>query len=316
MMPSSTLRTSSGAGRCEHLRGVSERPSEVRQVLSYRSSTPIYGVQFATVQSDPVQIAWDDDFSDPAIRPPYRWTGSTGDPLSPGPPVSQPFRHQPGFVGDASLAYQQNQTVLVSRDTVTAPFAGPSFDGIVDPIVYPIMDEAFVVPEVLGLTPEIATFNSQPGSESPGFLGTGIQFGGIANAQANTPDGGVAYAACRLSTNDVLTSPLYLEIIDVNTHTVVAQLEVHCAPHQTVEVYTSYVIGSQVTAGGPLQSRIVQYGGAKNSWIVDRLSTFIDAWQWEFSVDNGVNWVTAVGVRNNAYGMMTFPHVGTDLVWE
>jgi hypothetical protein len=284
--------------------------------VPYQSSTPVYGVQFATVQSDPIQIAWDDDFTDPAIRPPYRWTGSTGDPSSPGPPISQPFRNQPGFLGDATLLLQPNQTVLVTRDSQTAPPLGPGFDGIVDPIVYPIFDEIFTVPEAIGITPDVGTYNSQPGSEAPGYLGAGIQYGGIGNAQADTPDGGVIYAAARISTNDVLSSPLYLEIVDVNTRTIVAQLEVNVAPYQTVEVYTSYVLGSQVTAGGPVVSRIVQYGGAKNSWIVDRLSTFVDAWQWEFSVDNGANWVTAVSVRNNAFGIMTFPQPGTELLWR
>jgi streptogramin lyase len=284
--------------------------------VPYNSSTPVYGVQFATVQSDPIQIAWDDDFTDPAIQPPYRWTGSTGDSLSPGPPVSQPFRNQPSLLGDATLLLQPNQTVLVTRDSVTAPPPGPSFDGIVDPVVYPIMEEIFTIPEVIGLTPDVATYNSQPGSEAPGYLGTGIQYGGIGNAQADTPLGGVVYAAARISTNDVLTTPLFLEIIDIDTSTVVAQIEVNCAPNQTVEVYTSYVLGTQVTAGGPVVSRIVQYGGAKNSWIVDRLSTFVDAWEWEFSVDGGTNWVTAVSVRNNAYGMITFPQPGTELLWR
>jgi len=279
---------------------------EYDQSVAYRSSTPVYGVQFATVQSDPIQIAWDDDFTDPAIHPPYRWTGSTGDP----------FHHQPAVLGDASLLLQPSQTVLVSRDSVTAPLPGPHFDGIVDPIVYPVMDENFTASEVLGLTPDVATYNSQPGNESPGFLGAGIEFGGIANAQATTPLGGVVYAAARLSTNDTLSSPLFLEIIDVNSNAVVAQLEVNCAPHQTVEVYVSYVLGSQVTAGGPVIARIVQYGGARNTWIVDRLSTFIDAWEWEFSVDGGTTWVTAVSVRNNAYGMITFPEPGTELVWR
>lgn len=282
----------------------------------YNSSTPIYGVQFATVQSEPIQIAWDDDFSDPAIRPPYRWTGSSGDESSPGPPVSQPFHYQPAVLGDATLTYQLNQTVLVARDSVSASLPGPSFDGIVDPIVYPIMDELVTIPEVIGLTPDIATYNSQPGSESPGYLGSGINFGGIANAQSDTPMGGVVYAACRISTNDTLSSPLFLEIIDVNSKSVVAQLEVNCAPNQTVEVYIDYVLGSQVIAGGPILARIVQYGGANNSWIVDRLSTFIDAWVWEFSVDGESTWVTAVGVRNNAYGIMTFPDPGTELSWR
>lgn len=289
---------------------------EYDQGAPYNSSTPVYGVQFATVQSDPIQIAWDDDFSDPAIRPPYNWSGSTGNEDSPGPPISQPYHYQPSYVGDALLTYQPNQTVLVYRNSVTAPLPGPSFDGIVDPIVYPIQEEIVVVPEVVALTPDIATFDSQPGSTSPGYLGPGIQFGGLANAQTDTPMGGVIYAAVRLSTNDTLTTPLFLEIVDVNSKTVVAQLEVNCAPNQTVEAYVGYVLGSQVEAGGPVIARIVQYGGANNSWIVDRLSTFLDAWVWEFSVDGGTNWVTAVGVRNNAYGIITFPTPGTQLVWR
>ena len=282
----------------------------------YNSSTPIYGVQFATVQSDPKQIAWDDNFGDPAIHPPYRWTGSTGTIGSPGPPEFQPFHYQPSVVGNAYLQYQTNQTVLVTRDTVSAPLPGPSFDGIVDPIVYPIFDEFVSETEVIAITSDIATYNSQPGSTIPGYLGAGINMGGIANARSDTPDGGVVYAACRLSTNDTLSSPLFLEIVDVNSDTVCAQLEVTCAPNQTVEVYVGYVLGSVVEAGGPIVSRIVQYGGARNAWIVDRLSTFLDAWVWEFSVDGGVNWVTAVSTRNNAYGILTFPDVGNELVWR
>ena len=266
----------------------------------YNSITPVQGVQFATVQSDAIQIAHNDDFSDPAIQPPYAWNLTT----------------QPHLVGDAVAYYQPNQTVLVVRNTVSPPPALPGWDGIVDPIVYPIFEEEKRVVEYIGLTAEVGTFGSQPGSVSPGYLGSPPAFGGLAGAYADTADGGTVYAAVRVSTNDVLASPLALEIYDVDSSTIVASLPVAVAPNQTVEVYVGYVLGSTVPAGGPMCARIVQYGGANNSWVVDRLSLFQDAWQWEFSNDGGSTWMTELNTRNNAFGIITFPGAGAELRWR
>jgi hypothetical protein len=104
--------------------------------------------------------------------------------------------------------------------------------------------------------------------------------------------------------------------VDVNTLTVVASIPVNCAPNQTVEVYVGYVLGSVVEAGGQMFARIVQYGGAKNVWVVDRLSLFLDAWIWQWSNNGGSSWITAFNVKDNAYGMLTFTEAGNELRWR
>ncbi len=281
----------------------------------YNSTTPVYGVHFASVQSDPVNISYDDDFGDPAIAPPYDWSGTTTY-RSNTFPYDIITVQQPSSVGDALVQLQVNQTVLVSRDTVNPPPPAPTFDGIVDPIVYPVFDENLSIVEPETLTSDIDTYRSQPGNEAPGYLGGGLDFGGLASAQSDTADGGTVWAAVRLTTNDILTTPLYLEIYDLDSNRVVASLPVNCSPNQTVEVYVGYILGSVVTAGGPIVARIVQYGGADNTWVVDRLSLFEESWEWEFSNDGGSTWVTEFNTRNNAYGIITFPAPGDQLVWR
>jgi hypothetical protein len=262
--------------------GVTEFPVYDQSAL-YNSITSVEGVQFATIQSDAVDI-----------------TSDAGD----------------SAVGDATIYNQANQTVLVLRNTVSAPSDAPGWDGFVDPIVYPIFDEYTPDVETIGLTSKVGTYDSQPGSTSPGYLGAPPAMGGLSTPSSATALGGTIYAAVRVSTNDVLASPLALEIYDVDSNTVVATTPVAVAPNQTVEVYVGYVLGSTVEAGGPVTARIVQYGGAQNEWVVDVLSVFQDAWVWEFSNDGGDTWVTEFDTRNNAFGIITFPGAGTELCWR
>jgi len=271
---------------------------------TYNSTSPVIGVQFATIQSDAVQIAYDDDFGDSATETPYNWNDT-----------SLPTR-----VGNATLNYiTPANTVLVSRDTISHPPPARLSEGLVEDIPFPIFEGVIPSgPEEIGLTSDIGTYGSQPGSEAAGWLGglgEGPNVGGLANAYSVPTASGMVYGAVRLTTNDTLASPLSLEIVDADSDIVLTSKVVNCSPGQIVEAYVSYELGSVVSSGGPIYTRIVQYGNAQNSWTVDRLSTFNDSWIWEFTND-GTNWINASNIRDNAFGLVTFPYPGTTLKWR
>ena len=289
-------------------------PVPTAQSSTYVSSVEMSGLRFATIQSDAVQIAFDDNFENNKLgTPSYGWNQINDAHL----------------IGDAILNYlPTTSSVLVTRNNAEATpptLYGEAPDGIVDDIVHPIMDEVFSPPSSNpSMTSTLGIYDSQPGGLSyvlvPGYLAStdAEDLGGIANAVTPTSKQGVIYGAVRLTTNQTLASPLYLQLVDYATGTVLASKEIVCAPGQIIEDYVPYSLGSiaGITAGNPVFTQVIQYGYASNSWTVQRLSTFDAGWNWEFSIDGGSTWVNAFDVRNQTYGVISFPSPGNQLVWK
>lgn len=289
--------------------GVTSLPVTAQSV-TFNSTTPISAIQFATQQNDAIEIAEDDNFRSGALIAPYDWSNVN-------------IAHQ---IGDAALTYQPDTfSVLVTRNDLGSDAGGTQSppEGLVDTIVHPVYDEstAAVVPSgspSADFSSEIGVAGAELGMVPPGWLGN-AQFqnkGGLANGIATTGTVGAVWGAVRVTTNVVLAQPLTLEIVDSDSGTIVASLPFNCAPGQTTEQYIGYELGSVVSAGGPIYTRVVQYGQTNDTWIVDRLSTFEEGWLWQFSNDGGSNWHSAFDIRNNDFGILTFPAPGTEFAWK
>jgi hypothetical protein len=278
------------------------------------SKSRVWGLQFATQQSEAVQIVPDDKFQDPALS-----TNTWEDP-------NRWHRH-----GDATVVYDAtDQSVLNIRDADFSSFfpgRGPGFiHEPFDPTFSYIEDES---------TSEI--LSTEGGIESPLVLAS---------------EQGMVHAAVRFTALTNLTNALTLQIV-ASDGTVVAEEQFNAAMGETVEGYVSYVIGSYEDAlvshfvgrgldhplhptfagedelasegetggagGGSLfRVRLIQSGGAaQDRWKVRRLSFFDESITWEFSVDGGETFVPALGgVRNNPHGAISFPEPADSLVFR
>ncbi len=286
--------------------GISSFPVTATSAI-YSSTNNIVGVQFATIQSDAIEIAYDDDFQYAGLAPPYAWNNV----------------NDAHVVGDATAVWQQaTSSVLITVNNV-APIVSPGkgYEGLDEPIVYPIFEGNVPAGSSQKVqTPFIGTASSLPGTVIPGYLDvpTGSQpsqagYGGLENAYAPTGPSGTLYAAVRLTTNENLDGPLSLELINVATGGILNSKEITCSPGQIVEEYVGYTFSGSLEA---VCSRIVQYGSANNSWTVERLSTFEEGWIWEFSNNGGQTWVNSLNIRNDAYGVVSFPTTGNQLQWR
>lgn len=242
----------------------------------------IRAIQFATQQSDPVQLIPDDDFRDPALST-YGWDNPDG------------WRK----IGDATLLYSAaDDSVQMLRHVVPPPKAINRTGGLVQGIVQPVFMQRPIT--VLDEAAAASTFG---GIESP-LLGP-------------STDGRI-YAAARITSNKDMTQPLKLQIISESTGQVLAQKEATAHKGEMVEWYVGYDLNSQepTTADDAIRVRLIQEGKADDSWRLDTLSLFDEGIVWEFSVDGGDHFYPARGIRNNPNAAITFPDPGNQLVWR
>jgi hypothetical protein len=290
------------------------------QVLS--SAHPVTGVQFATVQSPPVQLLADPDFSQPGFP---GW-GPVGDAL-------------PLTVSAASA--QLGTMAQVTRGS--APNAA-----VEQPSSWSALESGY------------ASWQAME-SAFPSWLDFGAPLavsavGGIAYTDAPVPTspGGRAYAAARVFSPVALTAPLVLQLLDGATGTVLAEAEQTVAGGTVTEWFAGFTLGSgeesantwqdveglyatwgaAVSSGGDWEqidtsviplgttvtAQLVQQVSTGDSWSVDNISVFDDAIAWQFSNDGGVTWYDAYDVRNNPRGAVLFPSPGqgqgTQLMWQ
>lgn len=201
------------------------------------------------------------------------------------------------------------------------------------------------VPEGIMRPPGEPVGSFRDGGEGP----KNINFGGIESPVVAVSKRGMIAAAVRLSVDDYLTSPLYLQIIASDDETVLAQVEIDPAPGQVIEETVNYHITDNYADGSiplldprtiiddpikpilagedelvdlgetfhAMRVRLIQVGDSQDSWTVDRLSLFDESITWEFSVDGGSTWQEPIGeIRNNPNGLIQFPTKGNSLVWR
>lgn len=292
--------------------GASLGDAAVIESAVYPVRNKISGIQFATQQTDAIQIVPDDQFRDPSLAysmwdDPDRW-------------------HR---IGDATLAYQASeQQVLVRRAVETISNIDPHDQGLTQDPVHP----------VFSLAPQDS------------ISITAGPIGGLASPFVKTTPDGMLYAAARITALTDLTNPLWVQIMDKDG-VVLAEESVTAKRGDTVEWTASFSLSGYGTVssyipdygdrtivdrtvhpvfagasalvdsnGGPgettvpgylFQVRLVQKDESQDAWVIDRLSMFDDSIIWEFSVDGGATYVPAFAVRNNPDGIISFARPGT-----
>lgn len=258
-----------------HLHAEGTSPPVVAESRTFFSREPIKALQFATVQSEPVQLVPDHFFRSPSLGT-YEWD----DPDS--------FRQ----IGDATLVYDPTDfSVINFRYVKPIQKFLDRVGGLVQPIIQPVFGERPF--EVRDAQAEAATF------------------GGMKTSLVGLSEQGRAYAAVRFTMLTDQTEPLILRVRDnTDGDAILAELEITGRKGELVEEYIGFDIPDAVTV---VFMELLQEGKTSDQWKVNAISCFDEAIFWEFSVNGGGAWYPALEVKNNENGIMTFPDLGTQL---
>jgi hypothetical protein len=279
----------------------------------FSSGSPVRGIQFATTESEPVQLLPDPSFSDPALG---TWTNA-GD----SPPLVI-----------ANINSQLGNMIQVTR--VPGTYGWSALEQL-----YPIWS---------ALQSALPTWGALQANNSTSAFG-GFAYDG---PPVVTTRAGRVYAAARVFATQALNAPLALQILDGATGVVVAESDQPVQGGIVTEWYVGYTIGSVVITsppwstvqashatwagfagttwgqadttnpalGGTLSARVIQKGATSDTWYADDLSIFENSIIWEFSSDAGASWWPAYEIRNNPSGVMIFPPpakgTGNQLMWR
>jgi hypothetical protein len=240
--------------------------------------TKVSGVRFATQQSPPIQVIPFDTFDNPAFYSTYLFPLDTNTGFA----AVNDFK----TTGNAVATYLANSSgVLVTQSPDVTPAASHSTIQI---LPAPVLAEG---------GPTI----TQSGS------------GGLVSPAVSVSGGGNVYPAVRFTAVNDMTA--YLQVRNAATLQVLVEWPIAAVAGQTIQFYQPYEVGSQAPAGTQLQVALVAEGNT-NTFKLSALSMFDEGIGWAFSIDGGVTFVTALGIRNNPYGMVRFPVAGTQLVWQ
>lgn len=277
---------------------------ESETMVSYKS---IRGVQFATVQTGKVEVLPDPTFVDPDLS------------------------HFYATYGDAQVDRVAEGLVEIQRGWV--------------PITYGDLDQ-FTYGQL-----EAMTYGAMEGGLAPG----GLTEGGI-QTQPYTPIGQGRLDAKVLVSAETDIGPITVEIVAFETNTVVSENTVRLKPGVVTEIDTEFTAGAITTwhtyedlenfpdisdPDTPTEAtyatleqytyaeleasletdtrvyvRVRQGGGTQDSFNVHRIGLYADPIVWSFSVDDGATWFSALDVKNDPNGVMTFPVPGTQFRWK
>lgn len=175
--------------------------------------------------------------------------------------------------------------------------------------------------------------------------GEATGYGGVAlRTPVQASEAGRITAAARVFSDHALGGPLTLQIVS-SFGDVMAQKDVTVTAGRIVEWDVSYTVGetpptaqtwadimrrdpsSTLPTYGDLETgtwanltdvevaqsrhftvRVIQQGPGQDTWHVDNISLFEDPITWEFSNDDGKNWWPALGIRNDPRGVLIFPN--------
>jgi hypothetical protein len=285
------------------------------------STHKVTGLQFATVQSNPVQLLSDADFAQSGFPD---W-GPVGDAL---PLAASPQESQLG--------------IMVQVQRGGAPVLGTPYT----PGSWAYLESAYADWALLESgVPAWIDFGLPPVSSSFGGIG-------YTGNPVKVSPGGRIYAAARVFSPVALSAPLYLQLLDGPSGTVIAEAEQPVAGGAVTEWFAGFTVGdvtvstntwqivsadyphwsstegltwSQVDTtvtplGQTVTAQVIQKTSTADSWDIDNLSVFDDPITWQFSNDGGASWYDAYDVRNNPNGALTFPPPaagqGNRLMWR
>jgi hypothetical protein len=173
--------------------------------LVYTSLRDVRAVQFAVQQSQPVQLLPDDEFEDPSYS---NWT-LLGDVAPP----------QEGIVTSPVFG----SLLPIDRQLVGGFWAD------IEPVYH-----------TWGGITDQGKLYSDLGSNVPKSDET---YGGVASAPVTQPAGGRLYAAARVVSDQDLSSPLSLQIMDSVTGQPLAEKSINVKANQVTEWYVGYTVG-------------------------------------------------------------------------
>lgn len=294
---------------------------------SLLSRRNVRGVQFAAVQTPPLQRLADADFTDPTMA---LWKSYGG---------AQITRQEDSSTGFGTTVRVRRQPEGAYWNYIEDQYA--TWDDIEDSDPDPL----------------------KPTWDDVSFLGTvSLATGGIEGLEyVSLPNRGRIYAAARVYAPTPLTAPLHVQIVGDNGE-VLADQKTNTFQGQVLEWYASYTVGEggdppeydtwddveavgtwddvealgtwddvSGIAGsfggfeGEVTVRVIQEGATVDEFFVDSIALFEDAIIWEFSNDGGTNWYPAYDIRNNPDGALVFPATdaevldqqqGTELQWR
>jgi hypothetical protein len=295
----------------------------------FQSTDAVTGLQFATVQTPPVQILTDPNFDEPEGE----WIG----------------------YGDSGVALVSDYSSILG-DSMLVVRGGQSSD-------WNSLEARYLSWDALeDSDPDPSLPSWQALAEDPDL----VDFGGIQSARPFMAEPGEdVYAAVRLYTDEPLDHPLVVEIFSSEDPTLVlAASSITPNAGELTEWYVAYRVGDggvnegetwgEVTSGsdiipdgdtgtilwdsladgsmswndienslspyvGSMGVRVTQNEYARDRWWVDNISVFVDPIQWEFSNDGGDTFQRAGDIRNNPSGVLTFAEsepATNGLVWR
>jgi hypothetical protein len=289
----------------------------------FASNTTVTGVQFATTQSDAVQMLIDPSFAQPGL------------------PTWAPV----GDVSSLPVATGINTALGSMVEITRAPTA----------YSWALLQTQF--PSWSNLQSLVTTWSGFVIKPSNSLTG------GIAGAVPQAVSGaGRIYAAARVFSPVPLTQPLALQILDGATGAVIAEADDPVLGGTVTEWFVGYTVGTanytnaltwsqvqgtyptwasmtvnpnpnltppnlwnqidlvQYPLGQTVLPQLIQRGITEDTWYVDNLSMFEDSIVWSFSNDGGASWYPAPDIRNNPSGAVVFgapqQGIGNQLMWQ
>lgn len=258
------------------------------------SRRDVRGVQFATMQSDPVELLSDDVFASPDFG--ASWSS----------------------YGDAEVTRRGTNDVVVNRGWVAATY------GDLEAGTYGSLNGQYY--GVIEGGTAAGTFEGGLASIAVTPSGYGRIYGAI-RVSARRTLGEPLVAEIVSTTGAVLASttrPMFAgETADIivgytpgsvtNFHTWGdAQAQ---GTYGTLEASTYAQLESNAILTD-VYARVKQVGTTADTFTVQRMSIFDDAIRWSFSVNNGTTWFPAIDVRNNPHAALIFPVSGKRLKWK
>lgn len=216
-------------------------PAQVQSPI-FASSHKVMGVQFATIQSPPVQLLSDPDFSDPALA---NWA-SVGDAL---PLTVAPVNAQFGNM------------VQITR---TGGATGWAF-----------LMSSFAT--WAALTAAAATWGSLASNNDANQLG-GVAYAGTPVA---TTGAGRIYAAARVFANSGLSAPLSLQLLDGATGAVLAEADQAVTGGGLTEWFVGYTLGSATATAGTWSTMMSTYSTWAAILAAGQFSAQLQMWTFE-----------------------------------
>lgn len=277
---------------------LSEGSSATSVVLA--SKTPVRALQFATQQTDPVQVLPDDQFTDVERFADY-WSAYGDADLRPEFArvlVNRGWRPETwGEVEVREPTYGDLEVESWADLEGSTPESGAG-GGV---------QSAPVSTSASGQVYAAARVSAADALSAPVVLQIVDADSGVVLAQDQAPALAAGEEAVLVATYALGTAAdrlTYSAIEDATAHTWGDAEAQTYGQHESTAVLGDVIV------------RVLQLAPSSDVFSVIRLSLFDDPIEWDFSVDGGGTWYAARGVRNNTSGVLSLPQAGTGLCWR